>query len=68
MTGIKAAYRQCGLEEFGSLEAADSVKRQELRELSKWLAIAPDENTFYRTISVKKLEQVQRDMNIEALS
>ena len=68
VTGIKAVYRQCSLEEFASLEVVDSVKGKEVRALGEWLAIAPDDGACYGTIGMDKPKQAQREMGVQALS
>ena len=60
VTGMKAVYRQCSLEGFGSLEVVDSVKGKEVGALGEWLAIAPDDGACYGTIGMHKLKQAQR--------
>ena len=68
VTGIKAVYRQCSLEEFASLEVVDSVKGKEVRALGEWLAITPDDGACYGTIGMDKLQQARREMGVQALS
>jgi len=68
VTGIKAVYRQCSLEEFGKLEGVDGVKGKEVRALGEWLAVAPDEGACYGTVGMDKLKQTQREVGVRALS
>jgi len=68
VTGMKAVYRQCSLEGFGSLEVVDSVKGKEVGALGEWLAIAPDDGACYGTIGMHKLKQAQREMGVQELS
>jgi hypothetical protein len=68
VTGIKAVYRQCSLEEFGALEGVDGVKGKEVSALGAWLTVAPDDGACYGTIPMEKLKQAQREMNVEALT
>ncbi|CZR69433.1 uncharacterized protein PAC_19333 [Phialocephala subalpina] len=71
VTGIKAVYRQCSVEEFGTrggVAGVERVKGKEVRGLGEWLAIAPDERTCYGTIGMEQLELVEREMGVKALS
>ncbi|KAH7381783.1 hypothetical protein BKA64DRAFT_213355 [Cadophora sp. MPI-SDFR-AT-0126] len=68
VTGIKAEYRQCGVEEFGEREGTQGVKGMEAKELGRWLAVAPDGKTCYGTIEVDVLELVERKLGVKALS
>jgi hypothetical protein len=68
VTGIKAVYRQCTLDEFGTLEGVDGLKGKEVRALGEWLAIAPDNASCYGTIAMDKLKPVEREMGVRALS
>ena len=68
VTGIKAVYRQCTLEEFGQLEGMDGVKGKEVKALGEWLAVAPDDGACYGTVGMDKLKQAQRVMGVQALS
>jgi len=71
VTGIKAVYRQCSVDEFGTLGVVPSferVKKKEVRELGEWLAVAPDDRTCYGTIGMDQLNRVEREMGVNALS
>ncbi|KAG4413153.1 hypothetical protein IFR04_013692, partial [Cadophora malorum] len=70
VTGVKAEYRQCSVDEFGEREGARGVggKGMEARQLGKWLAVAPDGKTCYGTIDMDVLEVVERTLNIKAQS
>lgn len=70
VTGVKAEYRQCSVEEFGEREGArgGGGKGMEARQLGEWLAVAPDGKTCYGTIDMDVLEVVERTLNIKAQS
>lgn len=68
VTGVKAVYRQCKLDEFEKLEGMDGLKGKEVKELGAWLAVAPDDSACYGTIPMEKLEQAQKVLDVQALS
>lgn len=70
VTGIKAEYRQCTIEDFETLQTKGlgGVKGKEVRGLGEWLAIAPDDRTCYGTIRMDRLKEVQEILGVDALS
>lgn len=83
VTGIKAEYRACSVEEFVERVSKDdgsggngrgkgmgevTIKSEEVRELGKWLEIAPDDRACYGTVETKRLEDVERELDVKALS
>lgn len=68
VTGVKAVYRQCSLDEFEALKGENGVKGKEVRALGEWLAVAPDGGACYGTIEIEKLKLVERRLKVKALS
>lgn len=69
VTGIKAEYRQCGIEEFEARFGRHlTLDKRDMGELGKWLAIAPDNMTCYGTIEMERLYAVESDLRVKALT
>lgn len=67
VTGVKAEYRHCGVEEFGERKSGRGVKGMEAKALGEWLVVAPDGRTCYGTMEMDLLESVQRKLKCKAL-
>lgn len=67
VTGVKAVYRQCSVEEFAG-RGGEGGARDERRGLGIWLEKAPDERTCYGTVEVGRLRDVERELGVKALS
>jgi hypothetical protein len=71
VTGIKAVYRQCSIEEFekrlGAYKEVD-VDQEDMMALGKWLTIAPDDKACYGTIEMDRLRAMENDLGVKALS
>jgi len=69
VTGIKAAYRQCDMQEFEArFKNHVAPDKRDMGALGKWFEIAPDEKTCYGTLDVGRLYDVERDLNVKALT
>ena len=69
VTGIKAKYRQCSVEEFEARPGNyGELRKEEMRALGQWFTIAPDNRTCYGTVEMSRLMCVERDLGIKALS
>lgn len=68
VTGLKAEYRQCSLEEFEARSTNEQEKRKELSALGEWLAIAPDDKACYGTVEIGRLLSVEKELGRKALS
>lgn len=68
VTGMKATYRQCRVEEFEARTEESEESRKEIGALGHWLAIAPDNKTCYGTIEMSRLIEVEKDLGTKALS
>lgn len=68
VTGMKAAYRQCRLEEFEARAENSEDRRKEIGALGHWLEVAPDNKTCYGTIEMSRLIEVEKDLGTKALS
>jgi hypothetical protein len=69
VTGIKAEYRQCLVEEFKArFENFSEADRKDMGVLAKWLAVAPSGGVCYGTIDMERLSFAERGLNVKALS
>lgn len=69
VTGTKAKYRQCSVDEFEARSQSNlALRNKEVRTLGEWLVVAPDENTAYGTIEMDRLLSVEMKLGIKALS
>jgi hypothetical protein len=68
VTGVKATYRQCSVEEFEARAENSEEWRKEIGALGHWLAIAPDNKTCYGTIEMDWSIEVEKDLGTKALS
>jgi len=68
VTGMKATYRECSVEEFEAKADNSENSRKEIGALGHWLEVAPDNKTCYGTIEMDRLIKVERDLGIKALS
>lgn len=68
VTGLKAEYRQCSLDEFEARSGINQEKRKELRSLGEWFAIAPDDKACYGTVEIGRLMSVEKELGRKALS
>lgn len=68
VTGTKANYRQCSVDEFSTRVDKDEERRNEIRALGQWLAVAPDDRTCYGTVAMARLLDVEKQLGVKALS
>lgn len=68
VTGVKADYRQCSVDEFEKRCGNNEERRKESRALGQWLSIAPDDRACYGTVEMDRLIRVERELGREALS
>jgi len=68
VTGLKAEYRQCSLEDFETRAGGGQENRTELKALGQWLTIAPDNRACYGTVDMDRLLRVQKDLGIKAMT
>jgi len=69
VTGIKAEYKACSIEEFEErLQGERDLVREDETSLGRWLAIAPDDMTCYGTIAMEALTVAQSKLRIKAQS
>jgi hypothetical protein len=68
VTGLKAEYRQCSVEEFAGKSGSNSERTNELRALGRWLVVASDDKACYGTVEMSRLMKVEKDLQRKALS
>jgi hypothetical protein len=69
VSGIKAKYRQCGIEEFEArFRNHVAPDKRDMGALGNWFAIAPDDMTCYGTIGMERLSDVESDLDVKALT
>jgi hypothetical protein len=69
VTGIKAEYLQCTVEEFEArFEDYSEPDRKDLGGLGKWLAIAPSDMSCYGTIPMDRSFRAESGSRVKALT
>jgi len=69
VTGVKADYRQCSVEEFEArFQSYHEPDRKDMASLGKWLTMAPSDRACYGTMELEPLLTVDSEMRVKALS